>query len=132
MNSRRFPSPRKPLWELSFTTQTPSLSLARPKIRLARIEPTKPAEAGVVVRVLKLTYSEPSVAQLSAQIPLNLMMRTTPGLAPPLQASTPHQPEDVCAPTYVLASNRPNTQRIFSGIGFGTWNTRAPRPMPYH
>ncbi|GBM96626.1 hypothetical protein AVEN_154478-1 [Araneus ventricosus] len=54
MNSRRFPSPRKPLWELRFTTQTPSLTLARPKIRLARIEPTKPAGAGVVVRVLKL------------------------------------------------------------------------------
>ncbi|GBM69576.1 hypothetical protein AVEN_219204-1, partial [Araneus ventricosus] len=52
MNSRRFPSPRKPLWELRFTTQTPSLTLARPKIRLARIEPTKPAGAGVVVRVL--------------------------------------------------------------------------------
>ncbi|GBN16851.1 hypothetical protein AVEN_260482-1 [Araneus ventricosus] len=53
MNRRRFPSPRKPLWELRFTTQTPSLTLARPKIRLARIEPTKPAGAGVVVRVLK-------------------------------------------------------------------------------
>ncbi|GBO46073.1 hypothetical protein AVEN_209010-1 [Araneus ventricosus] len=52
MNSRRFPSPRKPLWELRFTTQTHSLTLARPKIRLARIEPTKPAGAGVVVRVL--------------------------------------------------------------------------------
>ncbi|GBM35023.1 hypothetical protein AVEN_240379-1 [Araneus ventricosus] len=48
MNSRRFPSPRKLLWELRFTTQTPSLTLARPKIRLARIEPTKPAGAGVV------------------------------------------------------------------------------------
>ncbi|GBM15793.1 hypothetical protein AVEN_262946-1 [Araneus ventricosus] len=53
MNSRRFPSPRKPLWKLRFTTQTPSLTLARPKIRLARIEPTKPAGADVVVRVLK-------------------------------------------------------------------------------
>ncbi|GBN52769.1 hypothetical protein AVEN_236995-1 [Araneus ventricosus] len=53
MNSRRFPSPRKPLWKLRFTTQTPSLTLARPKIRLARIEPTKPAGAGVVVRVLR-------------------------------------------------------------------------------
>ncbi|GBM05423.1 hypothetical protein AVEN_94726-1 [Araneus ventricosus] len=53
MNSRRFPSPRKPLWKIRFTTQTPSLTLARPKIRLARIEPTKPAGAGVVVRVLK-------------------------------------------------------------------------------
>ncbi|GBM54925.1 hypothetical protein AVEN_77831-1 [Araneus ventricosus] len=51
MNSRRFPSPRKPLWKIRFTTQTPSLTLARPKIRLARIEPTKPAGAGVVVRV---------------------------------------------------------------------------------
>ncbi|GBM26706.1 hypothetical protein AVEN_124997-1 [Araneus ventricosus] len=48
MNSRRSPSPRKSLWELRFTTQTPSLTLAR----LARIEPTKPAGAGVVVGVL--------------------------------------------------------------------------------
>ncbi|GBM40800.1 hypothetical protein AVEN_80806-1 [Araneus ventricosus] len=53
MNSRRFPSPRKPLWKLRFTTQTPSLTLARPKIRLARIEPTKPAGANIVVRVLR-------------------------------------------------------------------------------
>ncbi|GBM44301.1 hypothetical protein AVEN_23351-1 [Araneus ventricosus] len=45
MNSRRFPSARKPLWKIRFTTQTPSLTLARPKIRLARIEPTKPAGA---------------------------------------------------------------------------------------
>ncbi|GBO18793.1 hypothetical protein AVEN_102125-1 [Araneus ventricosus] len=52
MNSRSFPSPRKPLWKLRFTTQTPSLTLARPKIRLARIEPTKPAGADIVVRVL--------------------------------------------------------------------------------
>ncbi|GBN00718.1 hypothetical protein AVEN_105240-1 [Araneus ventricosus] len=51
MNSRLFPSPRKPLWKIRFTTQTPSLTLVRPKIRLARIEPTKPAGAGVVVRV---------------------------------------------------------------------------------
>ncbi|GBM85560.1 hypothetical protein AVEN_109381-1, partial [Araneus ventricosus] len=48
MNSKRFPSPRKPLWELRFTTQTPCLTLDRPKIRLARIEPTKPAGADVV------------------------------------------------------------------------------------
>ncbi|GBN39968.1 hypothetical protein AVEN_165540-1 [Araneus ventricosus] len=54
MNSRRFPSPMKPLWELRFTTQTPSLTLARPKIRPARIEPTKPAGADVVVRVLNI------------------------------------------------------------------------------
>ncbi|GBN23275.1 hypothetical protein AVEN_15598-1 [Araneus ventricosus] len=48
MNSRSFPSPRKPLWKIRFTTQTPSLTLARPKIRLARIEPTKPAGAGTI------------------------------------------------------------------------------------
>ncbi|GBL91522.1 hypothetical protein AVEN_220779-1 [Araneus ventricosus] len=56
MNSRRFPSPKKPLWKLCFITQTPSLTLARPKIQPARIKPTKPVGAGVVVRVL--TFKE--------------------------------------------------------------------------
>ncbi|GBO28815.1 hypothetical protein AVEN_24436-1 [Araneus ventricosus] len=33
----------------------------------------------------------------------------------------PHQREDVwSSPTYDLTCNRPNTRRIFSGIGFGT------------
>ncbi|GBN13719.1 hypothetical protein AVEN_126562-1 [Araneus ventricosus] len=60
------------------------------------------------------------------------MMRATSELAPPLQASAPHQREDVWPPTYDLTSNRPNTQRIFSGIKFRTWNPSALRPTPYH
>ncbi|GBN12572.1 hypothetical protein AVEN_21969-1 [Araneus ventricosus] len=36
------------------------------------------------------------------------------------------------APTYDLACNRPHTRRIFSGIGFRTWNPPAPKPKPYH
>ncbi|GBO14650.1 hypothetical protein AVEN_111432-1 [Araneus ventricosus] len=44
----------------------------------------------------------------------------------------PHQMEDVCPPTSDLTCNRPNTRRIFSGIGFPTWNPPAPEPRPYH
>ncbi|GBM48597.1 hypothetical protein AVEN_158170-1 [Araneus ventricosus] len=54
MNSGRFPSSKKRLGKIRFTTHTPSLTPARPKIRLARTEPTKPAGAGVVVRVLNV------------------------------------------------------------------------------
>ncbi|GBM40258.1 hypothetical protein AVEN_201152-1 [Araneus ventricosus] len=32
------------------------------------------------------------------------------------------------APTYDLSCNRPNTRRIFGGIGFRTWNTPALNP----
>ncbi|GBO06676.1 hypothetical protein AVEN_79355-1 [Araneus ventricosus] len=35
------------------------------------------------------------------------------------------------ASTYDLACNRPHTRRIFSGIGFRTWNPPAPKPIPY-
>ncbi|GBL77463.1 hypothetical protein AVEN_41851-1 [Araneus ventricosus] len=59
------------------------------------------------------------------------MTRTTPELAPPFQASTPHQREDVLDTTYDLACSRPHTRRIFSGIGFRTWNPPAPKPRPY-
>ncbi|GBM29475.1 hypothetical protein AVEN_255856-1 [Araneus ventricosus] len=31
-----------------------------------------------------------------------------------------------------LACNRSHTRRIFSGIGFRTWNPPAPRPRPWH
>ncbi|GBM07258.1 hypothetical protein AVEN_25507-1 [Araneus ventricosus] len=34
------------------------------------------------------------------------------------------------ATTYDLTCNRPHTRRIFSGIGFRTWNSAAPRPRP--
>ncbi|GBM23440.1 hypothetical protein AVEN_181563-1 [Araneus ventricosus] len=35
------------------------------------------------------------------------------------------------ATTYDLTCNRPHTRRIFSGIGFRTWNPPAPKPRPY-
>ncbi|GBM34462.1 hypothetical protein AVEN_106705-1 [Araneus ventricosus] len=35
------------------------------------------------------------------------------------------------ATTYDLACNRPHTRRIFSGIGFRTWNPPAPKPRRY-
>ncbi|GBO16300.1 hypothetical protein AVEN_248743-1 [Araneus ventricosus] len=54
MNSGHFPSSKKRLGKIRFTTDTPSLTPARPKIRLARTEPTKPGGAGVVVRVLNI------------------------------------------------------------------------------
>ncbi|GBL96774.1 hypothetical protein AVEN_118919-1 [Araneus ventricosus] len=33
---------------------------------------------------------------------------------------------------YDLACKRLHTRRIFSGIGFRTWNPPAPKPRPYH
>ncbi|GBM95803.1 hypothetical protein AVEN_165503-1 [Araneus ventricosus] len=60
------------------------------------------------------------------------MTRTTPELASPLQTSTSHKREDVWLSTYDLTCNRPHTRRIFSGIGFRTWNPPVPRPRPYH
>ncbi|GBO03074.1 hypothetical protein AVEN_255494-1 [Araneus ventricosus] len=42
----------------------------------------------------------------------------------------PHQRKDLSPPTYDLPLNMPNTRRIFSGIGFRTWN--PPRATPYH
>ncbi|GBM97638.1 hypothetical protein AVEN_101954-1 [Araneus ventricosus] len=40
------------------------------------------------------------------------------------KTSTPHRR---LAPMYDLACNRPNARRIFSGIGFRTWNPPAPK-----
>ncbi|GBM35891.1 hypothetical protein AVEN_125877-1 [Araneus ventricosus] len=58
------------------------------------------------------------------------MTKTSPGLTRPLQASAPHQRDDVWPLTYDLARNRPKAQRIFNGIVFRTWN--PPVPTPYH
>ncbi|GBN33999.1 hypothetical protein AVEN_143996-1, partial [Araneus ventricosus] len=55
------------------------------------------------------------------------MTRTTPEPAPPLQTSAPHQREDVSPPTYDLTCNRPNTQCIYSGIGFRAWTPSDPK-----
>ncbi|GBN83635.1 hypothetical protein AVEN_114234-1 [Araneus ventricosus] len=60
------------------------------------------------------------------------MTKTTSELSPPLQTSAQHQREGVCLPTYHLTCNRSNTRRIFSGIGFRTWNPSAPKRRPYH
>ncbi|GBN18922.1 hypothetical protein AVEN_160896-1, partial [Araneus ventricosus] len=54
----------------------------------------------------------------------------TPELAPPLEASEPHQRENFYLPTYDLTCNSPNTRRIFSQIGFRTWNSPARKPIP--
>ncbi|GBL73018.1 hypothetical protein AVEN_128184-1 [Araneus ventricosus] len=53
------------------------------------------------------------------------------GIAP-LQASEPHQRENVCPPTYDLAFNRSNPRWIFSGIVLRTWNPLAPKLRLYH
>ncbi|GBN61042.1 hypothetical protein AVEN_131408-1 [Araneus ventricosus] len=60
------------------------------------------------------------------------LMCTTPELAPPLQASAPHQWEYVWSPTYDLTCSRPNTRRIFSRIWFRTWSPPASQSRPYH
>ncbi|GBO41757.1 hypothetical protein AVEN_117021-1 [Araneus ventricosus] len=56
MNSGRFPSSKKRLGKIRLTTDTPSLTPARPKIRLARTEPTKPGGAGVVIDSITNRY----------------------------------------------------------------------------
>ncbi|GBO18996.1 hypothetical protein AVEN_201129-1 [Araneus ventricosus] len=49
------------------------------------------------------------------------MTRTTPELAPPLRASSPHQREGLWPPTSDLACSRPNTLQIFRGISSCVW-----------
>ncbi|GBM13527.1 hypothetical protein AVEN_82796-1 [Araneus ventricosus] len=36
------------------------------------------------------------------------------------------------APTYDLMCNKPNTRRIYRGIGFRIWNPPAPKRRPHH
>ncbi|GBM25343.1 hypothetical protein AVEN_232473-1 [Araneus ventricosus] len=57
------------------------------------------------------------------------MTRATPELAPPSPNFHATPTGGRLATTYDLACNRP---RIFSGIGFRTWNPPAPKPRPYH
>ncbi|GBN27692.1 hypothetical protein AVEN_144793-1, partial [Araneus ventricosus] len=53
------------------------------------------------------------------------MTRTTPELAPP-------SPNFHATPAGArLTCNRPHPRRIFSGIGFRTWNPPATKPRPY-
>ncbi|GBO27504.1 hypothetical protein AVEN_23949-1 [Araneus ventricosus] len=56
------------------------------------------------------------------------MTRMRSELAPPPQTSAPNQRQIIYPPMYVLTCNRPHTGRIFSGIGFRTWNPKAPKP----
>ncbi|GBL95337.1 hypothetical protein AVEN_154755-1 [Araneus ventricosus] len=81
MNSGRFPSSKKRLGKIRFTTHTPSLTLARPKIRLARIEPTKPAGAGVVVRVL--SYSSALQKSFCANCSFTTCVQNAAKIHPP-------------------------------------------------
>ncbi|GBN87662.1 hypothetical protein AVEN_106019-1 [Araneus ventricosus] len=56
------------------------------------------------------------------------MTRMRSELAPPPQTSAPNQRQIIWPSMYVLTCNRPHTGRIFSGIGFRTWNPKAPKP----
>ncbi|GBM51699.1 hypothetical protein AVEN_215342-1 [Araneus ventricosus] len=60
------------------------------------------------------------------------MTRTTPELSTPSPSPSPHQREDVWPPAYDLACNRPNTLRIFGGIGLRAWSPLAGKPRPDH
>ncbi|GBM17578.1 hypothetical protein AVEN_80881-1 [Araneus ventricosus] len=60
------------------------------------------------------------------------MTRTTPELAPPSPNFHATPMGGRLATMYDLACNRPHMRRIFSGIGFRTWNPKAPEPGPYH
>ncbi|GBM57560.1 hypothetical protein AVEN_97668-1 [Araneus ventricosus] len=60
-------------------------------------------------------------------IEFTLENKTPPETPAPLQDNTF---EDVGPPIYDLACNRPNTRRVFSGIGFRTWNPPAQSRNP--
>ncbi|GBN74692.1 hypothetical protein AVEN_220327-1 [Araneus ventricosus] len=53
------------------------------------------------------------------------MMRTTPELAPPVPNFRTTPMGGRLTPTYDLSCNRSYTRRIFSGIGFRSWNSPA-------
>ncbi|GBM41687.1 hypothetical protein AVEN_46955-1 [Araneus ventricosus] len=57
------------------------------------------------------------------------MMRTTPEQAPPSPNFRTTPTGGRFATMYDLACNRPHTRRIFSGIGFRTWNPPASKPL---
>ncbi|GBM19375.1 hypothetical protein AVEN_196006-1 [Araneus ventricosus] len=52
------------------------------------------------------------------------MERTTPESTPRLQASAPHQREDIW-PRQIWGAPDPFTQRFFDGMGFRAWNPQA-------
>ncbi|GBN25919.1 hypothetical protein AVEN_83308-1 [Araneus ventricosus] len=60
------------------------------------------------------------------------MTRTAPELATPSPNFQATPTGGRLASTYDLACNTPPTWRIFSGIGFRTWNPPAPKPRTYH
>ncbi|GBM22947.1 hypothetical protein AVEN_172300-1 [Araneus ventricosus] len=55
------------------------------------------------------------------------MTRTTPELVPPSPNFHATPTGGRLTTTYDLACNRPHTRRIFSGIGFRTWNPPGPK-----
>ncbi|GBL87660.1 hypothetical protein AVEN_81292-1 [Araneus ventricosus] len=59
------------------------------------------------------------------------MARMTSELAPSLQASAQSSGGRLAPPTFDLTCNRPNTRRIFIGIGCRSWNSPASRTIPY-
>ncbi|GBL89504.1 hypothetical protein AVEN_105750-1, partial [Araneus ventricosus] len=64
--------------------------------------------------------------------PLSDDAKTTPELPPPSPNFHATPTARRLPTTYDLACNRPHTRRIFSGIGFRTWNPPALKPRPYH
>ncbi|GBO06775.1 hypothetical protein AVEN_43932-1 [Araneus ventricosus] len=58
--------------------------------------------------------------------------RTTPELSLPSPNFHATPTGGCLATTYDLAWSMPHTRRIFSGIGFRTWNPPAPKLRPYH
>ncbi|GBM42379.1 hypothetical protein AVEN_130262-1 [Araneus ventricosus] len=55
------------------------------------------------------------------------MTRMTPELAPPSPNLHATPTGGRLTTTYDLTCNRPHTRRIFSGIGFRTWNPPGPK-----
>ncbi|GBO18602.1 hypothetical protein AVEN_195343-1 [Araneus ventricosus] len=56
---------------------------------------------------------------------LGQITRTTPEIAPPLQASAPHQREGIL-PLRIERASAPLTRRFFGGIRFRAWYPTAP------
>ncbi|GBM00493.1 hypothetical protein AVEN_111724-1 [Araneus ventricosus] len=57
------------------------------------------------------------------------MTMTTSELKAPLR-TTPMGGRSIT--TYDLTCRRPHIRRIFSGLGFRTWNPPVPKPSPHH
>ncbi|GBN16405.1 hypothetical protein AVEN_207391-1 [Araneus ventricosus] len=58
------------------------------------------------------------------------MTRTTPEMAPPLQAAAPHQRRMFDPQHQIWRAPGPHTRRVFSRIGFRTWSLLAQKLRP--